>query len=709
MCSTNRPTNWVTFDDEGSPLSSPPKHLQLPPSSSGSVPRPNGLKLVLPPLGNLSGRLSSSLECAQMHLSLNGSSRVPSNTPMCTPVRETPPGPFPLFHSSRGQPDFFSNFSSMSTSFSSPERSASHLSSEASTPFPAFQDDPGHFNPFWSENEHKRESGSSSSDSEPGSSLPRFFIRSKDGYEPPQDHLQNSYSYICHKLERLKAKEDQEEWNGEREERGPNVTLKDMETGRGPSSFVPHGLFLSQKRHGWPLMLRIPERKNRMSSRHWGPIYLQLLPGAVLQMYYVKGLEKPFKEFQLHSSCSVSGPKLENYSEPRKIATLKVEHMSYVERKRYHPKPEVTHEAEVEQLLKFGTTDYGDMEDLLVSLEEELMRLPVPHKHQKHYEEQELSLQIADHIWMRLDEDGAVLERAAITRIHCLAFLNGSGECFLALNDLALLRKDSSYISDDSDDDVWMEITDYHFHKCVREAEFEDTRLVKFSPPDACRVELMRYKTVSVCGDMPFSLKAMVTVQGAYVELQAFLNMHSSFPYHATASETQALSENVLIQVPLPGDWVRVPRTMSLLWQKSLKARMNRSACMGSVNVTDSYPVMQVTVGTVKYENVYGAIVWKIDRLPAKNMAVDHPHSFFCKLELASDQEIPSDWFPFITLECEVADTIASQTKVKSLGTESDFQPQKHVSTRTYYRCQVKIEKKLIEAELQKPLSCASQ
>lgn len=70
--------------------------------------------------------------------------------------------------------------------------------------------------------------------------------------------------------------------------------------------------------------------------------------------------------------------------------------------------------------------------------------------------------------------------------------------------------------------------------------------------------------------------------------------------------------------------------------------------------------------------------------------AADHPHCFSCKLELASDQDIPTDWFPFITVECEVADTAASQTRVKSLGTESDIQPQKHISYRTFYRCQVK-------------------
>lgn len=625
---------------------------------------------------------------------------MPSNTPMCTPVRETPSGQSPFNYESLRPPGVFRSFSNTSTNLSSPDR---RLSSEATTSFPAFQDqDLGHVNLFMGENKQKRDSGSSSSDSETVSSLPRFFIRTKDGYEPPRDQLQNSYSYICHKLERLKAKEGKES-----EEKDLDISkLKDIDAESGSSSFVPQGLLLSQRRHGWPFMLRIPEKKNRMSSRQWGPIYLQLLPGAVLQMYYEKGLEKPFKEFQLSTNCYLSGPKLEGYGEQRKIVTLKIEHVTYVERKRYHPKPEVTHEAEVEQLLKFGTTEYRDMEDLLMSLEEELMRLPGPLKQPKHYEEQELSLQISDHIWMQVDKDGVTLERAAITRLHCLAFINGAAECFLALNDLGLLNKDSNYGTEE--DGVWMEIAEYHFHKSVREAEFEDTRLIKFSPPDACRVELGRYRTVSLnCGDLPFSVKATVTVQGAYLELQAFLNIQSSFPSLGVHSET--LCENVLIQVPLPGDWVKVPRTVSLLWQKSIKARMNRNTCLGSVDVTDSHPFMQVTVGTVKYENVYGAIVWRIDKLPVKNTAADHPHCFSCKLELASDQEIPKDWFPFITMECVVADTVASQTRVKSLGIESDIQPQKHISYRAFYRCQVEIEKKLIEAESQKASSCATQ
>ncbi|XP_067278448.1 stonin-1 [Pseudorasbora parva] len=667
MCSTNHPANWVTFEDEGTAFSSPQKSLRS--STSGSIPRPNGLKLVLPSLGSEPWSFGSAVESPSF-------CGVPSNTPMCTPTGQLHYGP-------QEPPDF------------------SIKMSEGSGALKASQDEPGHFNPFWAD---KRASWTSSSDSDSGPSLPRFFIRTKDGNEPPQDHLQYSYSYICHKLEQLRTEENQpDDVKVEREARG----LKDKAVKRAPSSFVPQGLFLSQRRHGWPLMLRIPEKKNRMSSRQWGPIYLQLLPGALLQLFYEKGLEKPFKEFQLHAYCALSAPKLESYGEPRKIATVKVEHVSYVERKRYHPKHEATHEPEVEQLLKFGTTEYADLEDLLVSIEEELLRLPVPHQQHKHYEDQELSLQISDHIWMRQDKDGATLECAAITRIHCLALLNGAVECFLALNDLGLLRLAPAYGSEE-DDEAWMEITDYHFHQCVKEAEFAAKRLLKFWPPDGCRVELVRFRTASLrCREPPLLVKAVLAVQGACVELQVFLNLLASFPSPRGSSE--AFCENVVVRVPFPGDWVKVPNGMSLLRQRSLKARMNRNACLGSAHEAQSQSVMSMTVGTVKYENVHRAVVWRIDRLPPKNVALDQPQSLACKLELASDQQVPAGWLPVVSVECEVADAVASHTRVKSLGIACDVQPQKHLSSRAYYHCQVEMEKKLIETECQKRSGCATQ
>lgn len=68
----------------------------------------------------------------------------------------------------------------------------------------------------------------------------------------------------------------------------------------------------------------------------------------------------------------------------------------------------------------------------------------------------------------------------------------------------------------------------------------------------------------------------------------------------------------------------------------------------------------------------------------------DHPHCLSYKLELGSDQEIPSDWYPFATVQFGVPDTSASSTEVGSLGVESDVQPQKHVHQRACYNIQVR-------------------
>ncbi|MBN3298451.1 STON1 protein, partial [Amia calva] len=637
--------DWVTFEDDSAACRPPDA------TASAGVPKPNVLKLTLPAMHDLPG---SSLLCGSPLTSpllfSNGGPCVPSNTPLCTPTPQ-PTGPQCLF------------------------------SSVGPSPFPAFQDNSGHSNPFWSDG---RRSGSSSSDSDSG--VPRFSIR-KDGPEPPGDPIQRSYTYLCQKLESLRAEED--------EEPGGTAPVQRSQESGGPS-FIPRGLFRSQSRDGWHLMLRIPEKKNRMSSRQWGPIYLRLRPGGVLQMFYERGLESPFKELQLHPYCRLSPPKLESCSELGKIHTVKIEHAAYAERRRYHPKAEVVHEVqELEQLLKFGTTDHADFSDLLATVEEELLRLPPHSQQRRHYEEQELQLHIQDSFWARLGTDGTLLERAALTQVYCLAFVNSPAECFLALNDLQLLRRDPSYGPEEGE--AWMEIGDCFFHKSVNEDEFRRSRLVRFTPPDACRVELMRFKTLSVAAELPFSVKAVVTVQGAYVELQVFLSMSPAFAVCGPPDPGQ-VCDNVVLQVSVPGDWVKVSRTVALLRQKSLKARMNRNACLGSVGAADTEPVMQVTVGAVKYESAFGAIVWRVERLPTKNTAPDQPHCLSCKLELGSDQEIPDDWRPFVTVEFDVAEAAVSGTRVKSLGTESDIQPQKHIVSKAHYHCQVQIEKKWIQS-----------
>ncbi|XP_062934196.1 stonin-1 isoform X1 [Cynocephalus volans] len=726
MCSTN-PGNWVTFDDDPA-IQSSQKSKNFPLENQG-VCRPNGLKLNLPGLKEFpSGSSStSSTPVSSPIVDFYFSPGPPTNSPLSTPTKDFPgilgipkAGThvlYPIPESSSNSPLTTPGAGSsllptkptcLSHDFLPSDHSCTHPAPKVSLPdeisplqaeslgfqsdapqFQYFREDCAFSSPFW-----KDEDSATPFTFDPSGSRKTLSVRDKEMPIDQKSLNKCSLNYICEKLEHLQSAENQDSLG--------NLSMQCPYAEDTVSSFVPHVLFRSQPKAGWSFMLRIPEKKNMMSSRQWGPIFLKVLPGGVLQMYYEKGLEKPFKELQLDPHCRLSEPKVENFSVAGKIHTVKIEHVSYTEKRKYHSKTEVVHEPDIEQMLKLGSTEYHDFLDFLTIVEEELTKLPAVSKPKKNYEEQEISLEIMDNFWGKVTKDeGKLVESAVITQIYCLCFVNGNMECFLTLNDLELQKQDECYFKKDTEK-KGIDILDYHFHKCVKVQEFEQSRIIKFIPLDACRFELMRFKTLYHGDALPFSVKSVVVVQGAYVELQAFVNMAplAQRPSHASSLRS---CDNIMIHFPVPSQWIKAVWTMNLQRQKSLKAKMNRRACLGSLHEPESEPVVQVTVGSAKYESAYRAVVWKIDRLPDKNSSPDQPHCLSYKLELGSDQEIPSDWYPFATVQFSMLDTCASRTEVRSLGVESDVQPQKHVHQRACYNIQVEIEKKWIKIDGEDP------
>ncbi|XP_039101861.1 stonin-1 [Hyaena hyaena] len=723
MCSTN-PGNWVTFDDDPA-FQSSQKSKNLPLENQG-ICRPNGLKLNLSgakefPSGSSS---TSSTPLSSPIIDFYFSPGPPSNSPLSTPTKDFPGIPgipkagthmlYPIPESSSNSaltipgagPSLLPTKPACLSHASLPsDHSCTHpgpkveevsppqaesLGFQSDNPqFQYFREDCAFSSPFW-----KDEGSTSQFTFDPPGSRKMYPSRDKEMPIDQKSLNQCSLSYICEKLEHLQSAENQDSYG--------NLSMQSVYAEDTASAFVPHTLFRSQPKPGWSFMLRIPEKKNMMSSRQWGPIFLKVLPGGILQMYYEKGLEKPFKELQLDPHCRLSEPKVENFSVSGKIHTVKIEHVSYTEKRKYHSKTEVVHEPDVEQMLKLGSTEYHDFLDFLTTVEEELTKLPAVSKPRKNYEEQEISLEIVDNFWGKITkEEGKLVESAVITQVYCLCFVNGNTECFLTLNDLELQKQNDRYFEKEPEK-KGIDILDHHFHKCVKAQEFEQSRTIKFVPLDACRFELMRFKALYNGDDLPFSLKSVVVVQGAYVELQAFVNMAPLAQRPSSATFLRSC-DNIMIHFPVPSQWIKALWTMNLQRQKSLKAKMNRRACLGSLHEPESEPVIQVTVGSAKYESAYRAVVWKIDRLPDKNSSPDHPHCLSYKLELGSDQEIPSDWYPFATIQFGMLDTCASGTEVRSLGVESDFQPQKHVHQRACYNIQVEIEKKRIKIDGEDP------
>ncbi|XP_071996422.1 stonin-1 [Engystomops pustulosus] len=701
MFSAN-PDNWVTFDDEN-PFQSPQKSPMFPHENVHS-PKPSQLRLSLSHERNTSiSSANSTTPHTSPIIDFFLSPGPPSNSPLCTPIKDSPPTPCTpkqglsnLSPIAERPPNYHHSSTSTSSSRDTNQTPSPYKTHNSSGHFSGFQVD--HFqndcafsSPFWSND-------TTSFSKDPGTTAESYAKEKKPEHNISENETSNnqkslnqcSFSYVCERLEHLKIDNSKHQ-----------PACSESES----PSFIPQSLFRSQRKDGWPFMLRIPEKKNMMSSRQWGPIYLKVVSGGILQMYYEKGLEKPFKEFQLHQFCRLSEPKLENLAVSDKIHTVKIENVTYVEKRKYHPKPEVVHEAEIEQMLKLGTTEYSDLMDFIVTMEEELLLLSPVSKQTKTYEEPEMLVEIVDNFWGRVTKDGRLKDKSLVCQLYCLSFINSGMECFLTLNDIEL--KKLNYFEKKNEKNL-ISILDYHFHRCVKDVEFEKNRIVKFTPLDACRFELMRFKVPCDVTELPFSLKSLAVVQGAYVELQAFLNMSSNM----AGPSPGKYCENITIHFPVPAQWVKALWTVSLQRQRSLKTKMNRRACLSTGYEIESEPVIQVTIGTAKYENAYKAVVWKIDRLPDKNSSPHQPHSLSCKLELGSDQEIPRNWNPTANVQFIMPFTCVSGAEVKSMGVENDLQPHKHITQKTSYNIQVEIDRKLIPAngeDMDKSKECRTQ
>ncbi|NXV16799.1 STON2 protein, partial [Cepphus grylle] len=381
----------------------------------------------------------------------------------------------------------------------------------------------------------------------------------------------------------------------------------------------------AQPKDGWPMMLRIPEKKNIMSSRHWGPIYVKLTDSGCIQLFYEKGLEKPFREFKLEIHHEISERKLQNYDENGRIHSVRLDRTTYKEKKKYQPKPAIAHTAEREQIIKLGTTNYEDFLSFISAVQDTLMNLPASSTDLStvglNYQEEEITVDVRDEFHGILAKgDSVILQHSVLTHIYVLSFLSGLAECRLGLNDI-LIKGNEIVARQDimpTTTTKWIKLYSCRFHSCVDEDVFNNSHIILFNPLDACRFELMRFRTVFAEKTLPFTLRTAASINGAEVEVQSWLMMSTGFSSNRDPL-TQVPCENVMIRYPVPNEWVKNFRRESVLGEKSLKAKVNKGATFGSTSLSGSEPVMRVTLGTAKYEHAFNSIVWRINRLPDKN------------------------------------------------------------------------------------------
>ncbi|KAJ7990988.1 hypothetical protein DPEC_G00292570 [Dallia pectoralis] len=504
--------------------------------------------------------------------------------------------------------------------------------------------------------------------------------------------------------------------------------LEDGFEGEGESSpYLPNHM---APQEGWAMLLRIPEKKNIMSSRHWGPIYVRLCADGVLQLFYEKGLEKPFRTLKLDPRHEASEHRLQNYDEPGRVHTISVDLVQYRERRRIQPKSPVTHQPIREQLVKLGTTCYNDYLSFRHALAEMLRRLPAGTSGASPgmasspvgtgLTEEEVQVEVRDEFFGTVAAgDGRILEQLVVTRVHVLAFLPGSVGCRLGLNDVQVKGKEVVSRHDIMPNTTtrWIRLRDCVLHnEHADELEFLSSRQVVFTPPPCRRFQLLAFQTAFAEKTLPFTLRTVASICGAEVTLQSWLLMSQGF-----SSNRDALNvipcENVMIRYTIPEIWAKNFRREGVMGERSLKARFNKGASFGTASTSGSEPVMRVTLGTAKYEQAFRAVVWRLSRLPDKNSGLGHPHTFFCRLELGSDREVPDSLQNYLEVEFDMPAATASKATVRSLSVMDRVEVKKWVTYKSHYSYQVPIELKAdgvsesssptLEPEL--PVECSQQ
>lgn len=450
---------------------------------------------------------------------------------------------------------------------------------------------------------------------------------------------------------------------------------------------------------GWPMLLRIPEKKNIMSSRHWGPIFVRLTYSGQLHIFYEKGLEKPFKEFQLNSQHEISEPKLQNYEENGRVHTISVDHVVYKEKRKIQPKVSVVHMPVREQVVKLGTTNYQDFLSFRHALQETLVGLSVDKEGLNWpttYTEEEIHVEVKDNFYGVLSKgDSRILEQLVLTSVNMLAFLNGSPPCSIGLNDVQVKGKEvvSRHDIIPNTTSRWIQLRDCRLHECADHSEFAESRTITFTPPTGRRFELLRFRTAFAEKSLPFTLRTVASIRGAEVEVQSWLVMSTGFS-SSRDPLTLIPCENVAIRYPIPEIWAKNFRRESVTGEKSLKARFNKGASFGSTSSSGSEPAMRVTLGSAKYEQAFRSVVWRISRLPDKNSALGHPHTFFCRLELGSDREVPPKFECLVEVEFDMPSTSASKATVRALSVGDRTDLKKWITYKSHYSYQVAVEQK---------------
>ncbi|XP_023169387.2 protein stoned-B [Drosophila hydei] len=492
---------------------------------------------------------------------------------------------------------------------------------------------------------------------------------------------------------------------------------------------------------GWEMQLRQPNKKKITGQRFWKKIFVRIVVQndvPVVQLLNQAGDKQPFQELPLQPSYSVSEIGAQQYDQFGKIFTMKLQYIFYKERPGVRPgqvtKAEritnkltkfaqyaiagdyegvkefgsdlkklglpVEHAPQSSQLFKIGTMNYEDMKQFSVCIEEALFKLPALRERALTYKMEEVQVTAVDEITVEQDYEGKILKQIARVRLFFLAFLTGMPTIELGVNDMwrqgkeVVGRHDIIPVATEE----WIRLEAVEFHSVVNQQEYERTRTIKFQPPDANYIELLRFRVRPPKNrELPLQLKATWCVTGNKVELRADILV----PGFTSRKLGQIPCEDVSVRFPIPECWIYLFRVEKHFRYGSVKSAHRRTGkikgierILGAVDTLQE-SLIEVTSGQAKYEHHHRAIVWRCPRLPKEGQGAYTTHQLVCRMALTSYDQIPSELAPYAFVEFTMPATQVSHTTVRSVSvqdSDADEPPEKYVRYLARHEYKVGIE-----------------
>ncbi|BET01147.1 Adaptor complexes medium subunit family [Nesidiocoris tenuis] len=490
---------------------------------------------------------------------------------------------------------------------------------------------------------------------------------------------------------------------------------------------------------GWEMMLRQPNKKKITGQRFWKKIWVKLVhqgESPVLQLYNGKDDKDPFQELPLQPCYSVSDIGAQQFDQYGKIFTVKLQFVFYKERPGVRPgqvtKAEritnklsqfaayaiqgdyqgvkefgsdlkklglpVEHAPQISQLFKIGSHSYEDMKQFSMCVEESLFKLSAHRDRALTYKMEEVQITAVDELYVEQNANGTVEKQIARVRLFFLAFLSGMPDVELGVNDLVRQGKEVVGRHDIIPvvTEEWIRLEAVEFHSCVQLDEYERTRTIKFKPPDAMYLELMRFRVRPPRNrELPLQLKCTICVTGNKVEIHGDILV----PGFTSRKLGQIPCEDVCVRIPIPECWIYQFRVEKHFRYGSVKSAHRRTGKVKGIErflgaIENMEPsLMEVTSGQAKYEHQHRAIVWRMPRLPKEGQGAYTTHNLVVRLQLTSYDQIPDELAKYAYVEFTMPATTVSHTTVRSVSiqdSDSDAPPEKYV--RQLARCEYRVE-----------------